>query len=186
MVVQIARRHFTVTEYDRMVEAGILGEDDRVELIEGEIIEMSPIGPRHAAHVKRLNTLVSQQVGDAAIVSVQDPIHLAEYSEPEPDIALLRPRADFYAQGHPAPPDVLLVVEVAETSLEYDRDVKVPLYAQALIPEVWLVDLANGTIHVYSQPANGAYQVISQATFGDALVSQALPGRTLDIDSILG
>ena len=186
MAVQIARRHFTVAEYDRMVEAGILAEDDRVELIEGEIIQMSPIGPRHAAHVKRLNTLLIQQVGDAAIVSVQDPIHLAEHSEPEPDIALLRPRADFYAQGHPAPTDVLLVVEVAETSLEYDRDVKVPLYAQALIPEVWLVDLANATIHVYSQPANGAYQAISQATFGDTLVSQALPGLALDIDSILG
>ena len=186
MAVQIARRQFTVTEYYRMAEAGILSEDDRVELIEGEIIHMSPIGPHHAASVDRLNTFLSQQVGSAAIVRVQSPIRLTEYSEQEPDIALLRPRADFYAQAHPTPADVLVVVEVADTSLEYDREVKIPLYARALIPEVWLVDLVNQTISVYSQPANGAYQTASQLTPGESLVSPALPGLTLSVESILG
>jgi len=126
MAAPLVRHRFTVEEYHRMGQAGILSEDDRVELIEGEIVEMAPVGSRHAACVKRLNALLSRRAGGRALVSVQDPIRLGEHSEPQPDLALLKPREDFYAAAHPGPEDVLLVIEVAETSLEYDREVKLP------------------------------------------------------------
>src|SRR4051794_31647009 len=186
MAVHVERRQFTVAEYERMVEAGILAEDDRGELVEGEVIAMSPIGSRHAACVKRLNALLVAWAGSVAIVSVQDPIHLDDYNEPQPDLALLRPRADYYASGHPQPADVLLVVEVADTSLTYDWGVKVLLYAQAGIPEAWVVDLANDTIDVYAQPVNGIYRSASQVQLGQSLVSPTLPGLTLTVGSILG
>ncbi len=186
MAVHVERRQFTVAEYERMVAAGILAEDDRVELVEGEVIAMSPIGSRHTACVKRLNALLVAWAGPVAIVSVQDPIHLDDYNEPQPDLALLRPRADYYASGHPRPADVLLVIEVADTSLAYDRGVKLLLYAQAAIPEAWVVDLANGTIAVYAQPANGIYRSTSQVELGQTLVSLTLPGLTFSVSSILG
>ena len=186
MAQEFVRRWFNVREYNRMAEAGILTENDRVELIEGEIIEMSPIGSRHAACVKRLNTLLNQQVGQDAVVSVQDPIYLDDFSEPQPDIALLRPREDFYAEEHPAPPDILLVIEVADTSVEYDRNRKLPLYARADIPEVWLVNLPEDIVEVYLQPANGQYQRLQRVNRGESLVSESFPSLTLNVDSILG
>jgi Uma2 family endonuclease len=126
MGVQVQRRLFTVEEYHRMAEAGILSEEDRVELIEGELVTMSPIGSRHAACVKRLVRLLDRAAGDRAIVGAQDPIRLGARSEPQPDVALLRYRPDFYASAHPGPEDVLLVVEVAETSADADRSLKIP------------------------------------------------------------
>ncbi|MBI4639469.1 MAG: Uma2 family endonuclease [Candidatus Tectomicrobia bacterium] len=186
MTVQAAQRLFTVTEYYLMAEAGILSEDDRVELIEGKIMNMSPIGSRHAACVKRLNTLFSRQVGQAALVSVQDPIRLDDYSEPEPDLALLRPRDDFYAQGHPTPADVLLIVEVADTSEEYDREVKILLYARAGIPEVWLVSLPRDLFEIYRRPTPNGYQDVRQARRGEIVVAQSIPGLTMAVDAILG
>jgi Uma2 family endonuclease len=185
MAVSVARRVFTVSEYERMGGAGILGEDDHVELIEGEIITMSPIGGRHAACVKRLNRLLSAALGQAVIVSVQDPIRLGEFSEPQPDVALLRPRADFYTE-HPTPTDVLFVLEVAETSLAYDRDVKLPLYARAGIPEAWLVDLAAETIWQYTRPENGAYQEARQWRRGQSVTLSLPPELTLNVEQILG
>ena len=127
---QIARRHFNVTEYHRMMEAGILLDSDHVELIDGEVIEVSPIGSRHAACVDRLNRLFNKL--EDVIVRVQSPIRLDDFSEPQPDITLLKLRPDFYAQGHPTPSDVLLVVEVADSSTEFDCVVKLPLYAEAM------------------------------------------------------
>jgi Uma2 family endonuclease len=186
MSVQIARRYFNVTEYYRMGEAGILSEDDRVELIEGEILEMSPIGSRHAACVKRLNTLLGRQVSQNITVSVQDPIRLDDYSEPQPDVALLRAREDFYAEGHPTPSDVLIVIEVADTSVEYDRDMKVPLYARAAVPEVWLVDLPEDSIEIYTEPQNGAYREFRKARRGETVGSRTIPDLTLSVDAILG
>lgn len=186
MSVQIAQRPFTVTEYYRMAEAGILSEDDRLELIEGRIITMAPIGSRHAACVKRLTSLFSNQIGDVAILSVQDPIQLDEYSEPLPDLALLRPRDDFYAQRHPIPADVLLLVEVSDTSLEYDRDVKVPSYVGAGIPEVWLVNLPENLIEVYTRPVSGVYQDISQLRPGEVIAVSSIPEIRIDVNSILG
>src|SRR5262249_37658064 len=122
MTIQIARRQFSVADYARMRETGILAEDDRVELLDGEVREMSPIGPLHAAIVKRLNTLLSRALDDSVILSVQDPIQLNDYSEPQPDLAILQHRDDFYAAAHPIAEDVLVVIEVADTSVEYDRE----------------------------------------------------------------
>lgn len=184
MSVQIAKRCFNVGEYYRMAEAGILTEDDRVELIEGEIVEMSPVGSRHAGCVRRLNALLSRLVGQVAIVGVQDPIRLDDYSEPEPDITLLRLREDFYSHEHPRPSDVLLVVEVAETSDYYDREVKVPLYAGAGVAEVWLVALPTNTVRQFAQPVNGQYQYQQHLKRGQTIQSIAVPELSLAIDEI--
>lgn len=186
MSVQVAKRYFNVAEYYRMVEAGILSEDDRVELIEGEILKMSPIGSRHSACVNRLNMLLNRLAGEDTIVSVQNPIRLDEYSEPQPDVALLRSREDFYADGHPVPSDVLIVVEVADTSVDYDRDVKVPLYARAGIAEVWLVNLPEEHVEIYTDPQNGAYREFRQAKRGESIVSRVIPALTLGVDTVLG
>lgn len=186
MSVQIAKRFFSVGEYYRMAEAGILSEDDRVELIEGEIIEMSPIGSTHAACVKRLNALLVRHFGSNAIISVQDPVQLNDYSEPEPDVAALKPKENYYADRHPTPDDVLLIVEVADTSVEYDRSLKLPLYARAGILEVWLVNLPADVIEVYARPAGSSYQNAQQFARGETLTSQTIFGLSLDVDDILG
>lgn len=185
MAVRIVKRLFTVDEYHRMVEAGILGEDDRVELIEGEVVQMTPIGSRHAACVAKLTALFSR-VQDRAIVWVQNPIRLGRHSEPQPDVALLKPRADFYAQAHPGPGDVLLVVEVAETSAAYDRELKVPLYARNGVAEVWLVDLAEERVEVYRQPAPRGYQDVRRLRRGERVAPQAFPDVGLTVDDIVG
>ncbi|HYY57826.1 MAG TPA: Uma2 family endonuclease [Pyrinomonadaceae bacterium] len=186
MSVQIIKRQFNVTEYNRMAETGILSEDDRVELIEGEIIEMSPIGSRHAACVRRLDATLNQRLGGVAQVSAQNPILLDDYSEPEPDVALLKPRSDFYAEAHPSPSDVLLIVEVADTSVEYDRQVKAPLYARAGIPEMWLVNLPEEMIEVYARPENGAYRSREEFTRGQSLSSTTIPDLKVNVEDILG
>lgn len=169
-----------------MAEAGILSEDDRVELIEGEIIEMSPIGSRHAACVRRLDALFNRSLGGAAQVSAQNPVLIDDYSQPEPDIALLKPRGDFYSEEHPSARDVLLVVEVADTSVEYDRQVKAPLYARAGVVEMWLVNLHADTVEVYTRPENGAYRDRRRFTRGDSILLTGIPGLTVHIEEILG
>ena len=186
MEVQVSKRLFTVDEYHRMAEAGILGEDDRVELIEGEIVEMTPIGSRHAAVVDRLNRLFSRRAGEHVIVRVQNPIRLGERSEPQPDVTLLRFREDFYASSHPGPEDVLLVVEVAETSAEYDRRVKVPLYARFGIPEAWLVDLEGEAVEVYRDPSPEGYRRAEILRRGSRLSPSSFPDLELSVDEILG
>lgn len=183
--VDVQRRSFTVEEYYAMAEAGILSEDDRVELLNGEIVEMSPIGSRHAACVDRLNRKLSQTVGNATLVRVQNPIRLSEHSEPEPDLALLVPRDDFYAERHPEPDDVLLVVEVAETSAEFDRQVKLPLYAQAGVLEVWLIDLAEGRVETYRDPSPSGYGEVRQRESGETLSLKALPDVTMSTTEIV-
>lgn len=147
----------SVAEYHRMGEVGILGPGLRTELIDGEIIEMPPIGHPHAGTVKLLANRLKELVGTDAIVAVQDPVWLDDHSEPIPDIALLRPRADWYRKGHPGPDDVLLLIEVADTSLTYDREVKLPRYARAGIPEVWLVDLGGRRLGIHRRPAGHCY-----------------------------
>lgn len=143
MALPLTRHRFTVAEFHQMADAGIFTEDHRVELLDGEIVDMSPIGHRHAACVDRLNRLFVIRVGDAAQVRIQNPIVLDDYSEPEPDVALIRPRPDFYESAHPTPGEVFLVVEVADATYETDRRIKIPLYAQSGIREVWLVDLGQ-------------------------------------------
>jgi Uma2 family endonuclease len=174
MATLVTKRRFTVWEYHRLAEAGILREDDRVELLEGEIFEMSPISSRHASCVKRLNDLFTRKLGGRLIVSVQDPIRLSEYSEPQPDIAVLKFRTDFYSAGHPQPQDVLLLIEVCETSGEFDRHVKLPLYAKAGIPEVWIVDLSREQIEVYRDPKPEGYQQSRIVGRGQTLTAQLL------------
>ncbi len=182
---QITRRLFDVTEYYRMAEAGIFHEDDRVELIEGEIVKMSPIGLRHAACVDRLTDFFTSSRAKP-LVRVQNPVRLDDHSEPQPDLSLLKRRKDYYAGGHPSPADVLLVVEVADTSEAYDRDVKVPLYARRGIPEVWLVRLLADSIRVYRAPENGAYRDVQDFGRGQTLSPSLLPEVALSTDDILG
>ena len=186
MTTQPRNRAFTVGEYYRMAEADILTEEDRVELIAGQIVAMSPIGSRHAACVDRLNGLLHRQPEQAFIVRVQSPITLDAYSAPEPDLVLLRPRADFYAEAHPSAVDVLLAVEVADTSVDYDREVKLPLYAQAGLPEVWLIDLQRDRVEVYARPQGGAYQQRVEVTADATLTSSTIPQLALAAADLLG
>ena len=184
MSIDVGRRLFSVDEYHRMLEAGVLGEDDRVELIEGEIIEMAPIGRRHAACVDKLTELLKEKLGRAAIVRVQGPVRLNDQSEPEPDVALLRRREDFYAREMPGPADVLLIVEVADTSSRYDRAVKVPLYARAGIPELWLIDLETEEIEVHFQPSGDGYQRVCRLGRGESVAPQAFPQVSFTVSDL--
>ncbi|WP_322801043.1 Uma2 family endonuclease [Thermoflexus sp.] len=187
MGVALPLRRFTVEEYHRLAEAGILREDERVELIEGAIREMPPISSAHAGAVNRLlDRLFSLQAKGQGIVSVQNPIRLGPYSEPQPDLALLRPRADFYASAHPGPSDVLLVIEVAESSADYDREHKLPLYGRAGIPEAWVVDLARGEVVVGRDPSPEGYRAIRIARRGEVLSPLAFPDLALPVAEILG
>jgi Uma2 family endonuclease len=155
-----AAYRLTVAAYHRMIEAGIFAEDDRVELIEGELRAMPPINAGHAGKNKRLNQLFSRRAQDLAIVAVQDPLTLPEHSEPEPDLMLLRPRDDFYEGTNPTPADTLLVVEIADTSLRYDRNTKLPLYARHGVPETWLIDLKRRRIELHRDPGPDGYRQV--------------------------
>ena len=186
MALQPTKRRFTVAEYDQMAQADILSEDDRVELIDGEILEMTPIGRRHAGCVDCLAHLFYRSLGQAAQIRVQGPVRLSERSEPQPDIAVLRPRLDFYRLGHPTPEDVLLLVEVAETSAEGDRRVKAPLYARSDIREFWLVDLEEDVIFVYRDPTPTGYRTVRGARRGERLAPLAFPAEEFAVADILG
>jgi len=170
----VRRRHrYSVEDYYRMATAGVLRADVRVELVEGEIIDMTPIGSRHSSAVMMLTQKLSSALGSSAIVSVQNPVRLDQYSELQPDIALLQPRDDFYRAAHPGPGDVLLIVEVSDASAAYDREIKLPLYARHGIPKVWLVDLAARRLTAHAVPISGAY---TSATTIDDLARVPVPG----------
>ncbi len=186
MPVQAPRRLFAVDEFHQMAKAGIFDEDDRVELLDGEIVQMSPVGSQHAAAVGRLNRLLQQRLGVQCIVRIQDPIRLDDYSEPQPDLAVVKARDDFYSSAHPVPADVLLLVEVADISLETDRSDKIPLYARAGIAEVWIVDVDGRAIETYSRPQPAGYQQRQRFASGDRLPSVVLPARTASVAEILG
>lgn len=186
MSVQYQKRYFSVDDYYRMADAGLFPIGTRTELIEGEVIEMCPIGNRHAGCVLRLNTLLGRKVGASALVSVQNPVRLNDFSEPQPDIALLKPRDDFYSSAHPTPADVLLIIEVADSSVEFDRRIKLPLYARAGIAETWVMVLPKGTIEVHSQPVNGKYQKVQRLKRGRRLVSPTIAGLDFKVDDLLG
>lgn len=167
-----------------MGEAGILAPDARVELIDGEIIDMPPIGPPHASTVNRLVRLLVQAVGDRAVLLVQNPVVLSRHSAPQPDLALALPRADFYASRHPGPADVVLVIEVADTTLPFDRDVKTGLYARYRIPEVWLIDLQAERLLRHRTPQRGAYAAVDQPDLGTPLEIGALRGVRADLGTM--
>ncbi len=184
----LAAKHLiTASEFTLMCEAGVFREDDRLELIEGEIIEMSPIGKRHAAAVRRLNNLLARGLSeDEALVDAQNPVVLGDISEPQPDLALLRPRPDFYSE-HPRPEDILLLIEVADTSLAYDREVKVPTCARHDVPEVWILDLNGATVEVYRQPTADGYARIERLDDPEAVVSpRLLPQLKLQVKTLVG
>ena len=185
MTVQLLRRKFTVEQFHKMAESGILNEDDRVELILGEIIEMAAIGIKHAACRRRLNSFLHQKLGNKVIISIQNSVVLNEFSELQPDVALLKPREDFYASAHPQPKDVFLIIEVADTTIKYDREVKIPLYAQEGVVEVWLIDINLECVEVFREPVNGSYQKVENFGRGD-LVIQAFENVNIDVDEILG
>jgi Uma2 family endonuclease len=186
MATPLRTRSFTVDEFYRMARAGVFHEDDRLELIDGQIVEMTPIGPEHAGCVKELARLLYRAAGDSVVLGVQDPVVLGPIQAPQPDIAVLRARPEGYRARHPQPPDVLLVIEVADTSVEYDRTIKFPRYARAGIPEAWLVNLPDDTIEVHKGPVGDAYTEVTTLTRGTTLMPIALPGVELKVDEILG
>ncbi len=182
-----ARPKLDVDDYHRMASAGLLGEDDRIELIEGELIAMAPIGQGHAAVVGSLAEALFTACGGRAIVWPQNPIRLDRRSEPQPDLALLRRRADFYATGErPGPADVLLVVEVADSSLGFDRTVKLPLYARAGIGELWIVDLKRRVLDAYRTPSGDGYRDTQTHHPGDHIPLALAPDITVRLDLIFG
>ncbi len=186
MAVEVAatRRRFTRGEYYRMAEVGILGEDDRVELIKGEIVEMSPIGDRHAAFVDNLAQLLIRRLPDEVIVRVQGPVALADDTEPQPDLTLLRRRAVPYKDREAWAEDAVLVIEVADSSLAYDRTTKRRLYAEAGIPEYWVVDCAAETVEVHRGPGPDGYHDVGLVTGAAALSPKAFPDVTLSTPEI--
>lgn len=186
MSQQLAKHWISVDEYERMGEAGIFRADARLELLEGGIYEMSPIGSHHAACVKFLGNLLNRQLGDKLIVSTQDPIRLDDYSEPQPDLALLRWRDDFYRHAHPTPADVLLVIEVADSTLSSDRSYKLPLYAKAGIAEAWLVNLSEQTIELYAAPADGSYRITKEFTRDEEVHSHTIAGLRVTVAAVIG
>lgn len=162
-----------------MAEAGILKPDDRVELIEGEIVEMSPSGSRHAGYVGKLNYLLGEALrGKPLLIRVQSAVRLSQFSEPEPDIAVVSSREDFYTDSHPVAGEILLVIEVADSRLRYDRSIKIPLYLRSGIAEAWLVDLTNRAIEVHSE--NG----VQRFAAGETVVSSVLPDIKIPVDEI--
>jgi Uma2 family endonuclease len=182
----IVRRKLDVHEYHRMAAAGILHEDDRVELIEGELVAMAPIGPDHAGRANRLNRLLVLGAGREAVVAVGNPVRLDRYSEPQPDFALLRPRADDYTGAVATPADVLLLIEVAASSLRFDREVKARLYAGRGIAEYWIVDLIGGVVERYRDPGAEGYRQVDRHGPGAKLAPAALPGLVVDVGEVLG
>jgi Uma2 family endonuclease len=181
------RRRFNVDEYYRMAEAGILGPDERVELLGGEIYEMAPMGSRHAGRVRFLDHWFDRRLGGRGVVSAQCPLRLSDGSEPEPDLALLRIRPDDpdYDRSHPLPGDVLLVVEIADTSLSYDRDRKLPRYAEAGIPEVWIVDLTRRRLLAWREPSARRYQASFELAGVDTVAPLAFPDLRLTVGELL-
>ncbi len=181
----IKRRQISVDEYYRMAEVGLIGPDERVELIEGEIIDMAPIGSDHASFVIQLNGLLVKAVQDKGFVSVQNPIRLSNRSEPEPDFAVLKPRADFYRKQLPIAADTLLVVEVCNTSERYDREIKLPLYASHGIPEAWIISIEHKTLSIYRTPTDDRYQY-EQTTDAPGMITLfAVPEVSVDLGTLL-
>ena len=179
----VLRHRLTVEEYYRMAEAGILKQDARVELIEGEIIDMAPMGSKHAYVVAELTKRLMVAVDLRCEVRCQLPVRLDGYSEPEPDIVLVKPRGRHYASAHPAPEDVLLLIEVSDSSLAFDRAVKLPLYARHGIPVVWAIDLSGTQIYEHREPRDGSYQSMTSLGMSSAVVPM-LPLLTVDFEGV--
>jgi Uma2 family endonuclease len=186
MQTEATRKLFTVDDYYRMAEVGILKPTDRVELIEGEIVEMSPIGVRHAMAVNRATMLFARGVGDKAVVAVQNAARIDTYNEPQPDVVLIRPREGFYGTEHPRPDEVLLLIEVSETSLRFDRNVKLPIYARSGIREVWIADLNSDTVTAFRKPKDKTYTETLIRERHESISPDAFPDFSIKVDELLG
>jgi Uma2 family endonuclease len=181
----VERWRFTVDDFQRMGEIGIFGPEPRVELIDGEIYPMNPIGPAHSSRVMRLNATFGRDLGDRVIVSVQNPLQFRPRRQPQPDITLLKPRGDYYSLSHPTAADVLLIIEVADTTLAYDRGAKAQIYAQAGLADYWIVDITHAQLLVFRQPTDGVYRSVETLIAGDAIQPLAFPDLSLAVSEIL-
>lgn len=186
MATPLPRKMFTVTEYNQMIDAGVFKVDERLELMGGDIVEMSPIGSKHAASVDRLGNKLVMQLGEDVIIRVQSPIVIDDFHEPQPDITVLKPQSDFYENALPTASDVLLIVEVSDTTTLYDRNVKLPLYARAGIPVALLVNLPRATVEVHTEPKNGKYRKVKHLKRGEVLRVAGLTKLKLKVEEIIG
>lgn len=182
MATEVVKRLINVDEYHKMAEIGILKPDDRLELIHGEIYEMSPIGSKHAGIVNKLASLLNELFKDMAVIGVQNPVQIDGRNEPEPDISLLNYRSDFYVSAHPVPADVLAIIEVSDASIKFDKEVKAPLYASHGIPEYWIIDLENNRIEVYTNPIEKMYTKSQRYLPGDEV---SLMDKNLSVNDVL-
>ena len=182
----IVRKRFTVDEYHRMSDIGIFPSDKRFELIRGAILEMPTAKPSHSGRINRLTHLFTSRLGEFAIVSVQNPSSIDDHSEPAPDVSLLKPRGDFYSQVHPMPADVLLLIEISDTTLRFDTKIKALLYAEAEISEYWILNIPQNVLEVRTQPANGRYTRHEVLRHGKTVAPLEFPGVSFWVDEILG
>lgn len=180
------RRRFTVEEYQRMGQSGVLAPDERTELLDGEIVAMSPIGPRHAGAVDSVTETLFRLLLGRVAIRVQNPVTLWPRSEPQPDVVVARRRPGGYRSAHPTAADTYVVIEVADSSLATDRAVKLPIYARQGVPEVWIVDLTAEVVHVHCDPVDGAYRSVRTAARGEQIAPVALPGVEVAVDDLLG
>lgn len=178
-------RPITVDEYYDMARTGLIAPDARVELIEGEVVRVAPIGDRHGDAVEELDELLHQAVTGRARVRCQMPVRLGKYSQPEPDLVVMRPRVGRNDRGHPSAADVFLIVEISDSTLRYDLDIKVPLYARYGVPEVWVIDLKHHKLHLYRSPVQGSYQHITSVPDGGLTAIPGVSGATVDLSEIL-
>jgi Uma2 family endonuclease len=183
---QPVRHRFTVDDYEAMVRAGILHEDDRVELIDGEVIEMPPNGPEHQSRIDRHTMLFIRAFGDAVQVRIQGPVRVNGYGQPEPDVALLRPRGDFYQSAHPTPADIFLLIEVSDTTIAYDRRTKAALYGRNSILEYWLLDINQDAVIVHRDPSPDGYRSVQTLRRGDRIALLTFPDHEFAVADLLG
>lgn len=177
---------FSVTDWQRMGEMNLFAPESRVELIEGQIFDMPPIGTEHSGCIDWLNQNWFMQLQGKALIRVQNPLRLGDFSEPQPDIMLLKPRADFYRKAHPQAEDVLLLIEVADSSVDYDKTIKIPLYARYGICETWIINIPEQLIHIYQQPENNSYKIKIDKQQNENLTAQAFPEIQFTVKQILG
>jgi Uma2 family endonuclease len=186
MLIEVTRRRFTADEFWRMAEAGLFLERPRVELIDGEIVDMTPLGRRHALCVGFLTEWLVPRLAGRALLLPQLSLRVGPRTECQPDLVLVRPPRAAYGDANPTPGDVLLLVEVADTSLGYDQQIKVPLYAAAGIRELWIVDLVNEVVQVHRDPAGNRYRAVEQVGRGGTVAPAAFPDLALSVDALLG
>jgi Uma2 family endonuclease len=184
--MEIARKLFTSDDVLKMAEAGLFGPEERIELIDGQIFEMSPTGDRHILCVNLATFIFTEAFGRQAVVSIQNAMHLNIHNMPQPDVVVFKPRADFYASGRPTPADVLFLVEVSDSTLRRDRHIKLPRYAAAGIPEVWIEDLKHEWILVFRDPEGGQYRTQLRYGGDDSIAPRAFPNSSFRVDRLLG